>query len=142
MGVCVVDDNGGAVMDELHKQTLEALGFWARPSRLKFVALLRGQGVVATAKTEADAWAQAPTLEALMPKLVEAIGQIGAILTETVFDIPMVQVSLMTPAPLSGRIVWDYGDCQGVGTTYTEAVASVFVQMCEAGLIDGKAVVL
>lgn len=141
-------------MDELHRKVLKALGFELVTNASGTVWLEDYDGFMykngercsspsaSANRTEAEAWAQAPTLEALTPKLTKAIGQIGAILTETVSDIPMVQVSLMTPTPLHGRIVWDYSDCQGVGATYTEAVASVFAQMCEAGLIDGKAVVL
>ncbi len=141
-------------MGTLHKDVLEALGFhtvtnhagthWLEDDNGKMYkdGSRYSSPSASACRTEADAWAQAPTLDALMPKLVEAVSRIGAILTETVSDIPMVQVSLMMPTPLNGRIVWDYGDYQGVAATYLEAVASVFVQMCAEGLIDGKAVVL
>lgn len=136
------------MISELHKDVLKLLGFEVVINAVGTVWLEDKNGFMykngerwsspsaAACRTEADAWAHAPTLDALMLPLMGVVGRLGAILTETVSDIPMIQLSLMTPMPLDGRIVWDYGDCQGLGATYQEAIAALFIAACERGLID------
>lgn len=136
-------------MDELHRKVLEALGFELVTNAVGTVWLEDRNGFMfkngercsspsaSANRTEADAWAQAPTLEALMSKLVEVITRSDAKPEIRLFVNDAGWYCYIVDG---NDIPFDF-DSDAV-STMAHAIASVFVQMCEAKLIDGKAVVL
>ncbi len=80
-------------------------------------------------ETEDEAWAQAPSLEALMLPLMEAFRQAGC-------------GFIAYPKPFDAAIANGHKVIRHDATNLPEAVAALFVMACEDGLIDPKTVVL
>jgi hypothetical protein len=91
---------------------------------------------------EADAWAQAPTLEALMLPLMDYMRKQG-MLTITAYEKygynGRFSVVAYTP---DGKPMKVRNAVSAKDNSLPLAIASLFIEACDAGLIDGKAVVL
>ena len=122
--------------DELHKDVLKLLGAGVKrlPSRyykLTFNGVKYGRDGI----DEADAWAQAPTLEVLMPSLM---------LVMCNDDVPFwVTITNNSDGWRCGlRDAGGLMHLNGVGESMPEATATLFIAVFKAGHIDPKTVVL
>lgn len=119
-------------MSELHKRVLELLGFEVRKEKYGF-KLYKRDDVEAYMTNEADAWAQAPDAETLIPKLIQAMRGVEfaelciSFAHDRRYDLVLFN---------SGEAIY------AVENTLAEAVCAIFVAACEDKLIDGKAVTL